>query len=270
MIMLAAGMMGVFASIPMGWNGLLLVGALALGAEALAALTIPSLPAFKRAIDQGNRERARTLRRQSLLSELNRLGDSRAIETYQHMNSLVQVLYKTATEPRASLGAVDIEKLEDLTVDYLNLCAVSLTLKQRKDTAKDQIVAARIASIEAQLKTPSLPEGELRHLRSALNEYTDVLQRSRRLIARRSALDALLISMPDKLEEIYQLVMTAPYSNELGSQLEDSLSRLQIAEEVAVEFDSSDLFDVNTPKRAYREDVPIDRAKPRMVGVKNV
>jgi hypothetical protein len=92
--------------------------------------------------------------------------------------------------------------------------------------------------VQAQLQNVALPDDEQRQLRNALNEYTEVLQRSRRLAARRSALEATLVSLPDKLEEVYQLVITSPYSSEMGGKLEESLSRLLIAEEVAAEFDS--------------------------------
>ena len=54
---------------------------------------------------------------------------------------------------------------------------------------------------------------------------------------------ATLISLPDKMEEVYQLVITSPYSSEMGSKLEESLSRLRIAEEVASEFDAPELSD---------------------------
>ena len=48
--------------------------------------------------------------------------------------------------------------------------------------------------------------------------------------------------MPDKIEEIYQMVIAAPYSKGMGGRLEDSLSRLRLAEELEQElsFDLSD------------------------------
>jgi hypothetical protein len=80
-------------------------------------------------------------------------------------------------------------------------------------------------------------------LRSALAEYTEVMNRSRRLAVRRSALEATLIAMPDKMEEVYQLVITSPYSSDMGSKLEESLAHLRLAEEVAAEFDSPQVLD---------------------------
>ena len=72
-------------------------------------------------------------------------------------------------------------------------------------------------------------------------------ERARRMAVRRSVLEATLVSMPDKLEELYQLVMASPYAKDMGSKIEDSLSRLRIAEEVAAEFDDSELDAIESP-----------------------
>lgn len=246
--LLAAGVVGVFASIPLGWAGLAVVGVVALGTEILAALAIPSLPAFQASVDRAQHQQMRAQRRLQLLSEISNYGDTRALDTYQHMASRVQALYRTADDKRSTLTRADVDKLEDLTIDYLGLSAVNLSLKQRKDSASEDTVTKRIASIQAQLQNTALPEDEQRQLHNALNEYTEVLQRARRLAARRSALEATLISLPDKMEEVYQLVITSPYSSEMGSKLEESLSRLRIAEEVASEFDTPELSDFKPTK----------------------
>ena len=114
-----------------------------------------------------------------------------------------------------------------------------MSLKQRKDNASADLAAKRMAGIQSQLQNKTLPAEEQRQLRSALAEYSEVVQRSRRLAARRSTLEATLVSMPDKMEEEYQLVITSPYSSDMGGKLEESLARLRVAEEVANEFDTA-------------------------------
>ncbi len=253
MSLLAATCAAIFASIPYGWEGLALVGVIALGVEALAALGIPELPSFKGWVDRTHRREARARRQSRLLDELGSLGDSAALTSYRHMASRVQALYVTADDTRTTLTRDDVEKLEDLTVDYLGLSIVNASLKQRKDRASEDLVVNRIAGIQAQLQKPGLPDEEQRQLRSALAEYTEVMNRSRRLAVRRSALEATLIAMPDKMEEVYQLVITSPYSSDMGSKLEESLSRLRIAEEVAAEFDDTlDLSTLPPVKNAVR------------------
>ncbi len=246
--LLASVVVGIFASIPLGWAGLATVGVVALGTEILAALTIPSMPSFQASVDRKQHQQMRAQRRLQLLTEISNHGDTRALDTYQHMAERVHALYQTASDSRTTLSRADVDKLEDLTVDYLGLCAANLSLKQRKDNASEEVAAKRIASIQTQLQNQNLPDDEQRQLRAALNEYTEVVQRARRLAARRNALEATLIALPDKMEEVYQLVITSPYSSEMGGKLEESLSRLRIAEEVASEFDTPELSDFKPAK----------------------
>lgn len=248
--LLAAGVVAIFASIPMGLAGLGLVGTLAIGTEILAALTIPSLPSFKAWVDREAQHQNLSQRRNLLIAELRDRGESQALSTYQHMWERVQALYQTAGERNTTLTRQDVEKLDALTVDFLGLSAVNASLRKRKDLISEEQVNRRITSVEAQLRNPSLGDEEARQLRATLNEYTEVLNRSRRLAVRRSALEATLVSMPDKMEEVYQLVITSPYATDMGSKLEDSLARLRIAEEVAAEFDDDDLTAfASTPSR---------------------
>lgn len=243
MALLASGVAAIFASMPFGWSGMALVGVLALGTEILAALTLPSLPSFRAAVDREQQRR----RRDQLMIEIQNSDDAHALNTYQHMHRRVQALYRTANDSRTTLTRQDVEKLEDLTVDYLNLCVVHLSLKRRKDPVSEEVVSKRIEAIQAQLSRSDLPIDEVRQLRGALAQYSDAMQRSRRLAVRRSALEATLMAMPDKMEEVYQLVITSPYSTGMGGKLEESLARLRIAEEVEAEFDEPMAYEVDTP-----------------------
>lgn len=244
--MLLAALAAVGASFPLGLSGVALVGILTLGVEVLAALTVPSLPSFRAAVDRDRRFGIRAERKAQLVADIRQLGDSRVLSTYQHMWTRVQSLYQTVAQKRTSLTQQDVEKLEDMTLDYLGLCAVNLSLKQRKDNASAEAAERGMANVQAQLKRADLSEDEARQLRAALAQYEDTLQRSRRLAVRRSALEATLIALPEKLEEVYQLAITSPYSTDMGSKLEESLSRLRIAEEVAAEFQDTN-FELDLP-----------------------
>ena len=259
--LLVSAVAAIFASIPFGWPGLALVGVVTLGTEILAALAIPELPSFRASVDRQQHQQARAQRRLTLLNELSNSGETSALATYQHMVGRVQALYQTAGDSRTTLTREDVEKLEDLTVDYLGLCVVNSSLKQRKDRANEDVVLKRIANIQAQLKDATLPDEEARQLRSALAQYTETMNRSRRLAVRRSALEATLMAMPEKMEEVYQLVITSPYSSEMGGKLEESLARLRIAEEVAAEFETPESFDFEAPPPVMAGATRLSRAQ---------
>lgn len=252
--MMSAGCAAILASIPYGWNGMALVGVLALGIEALAALFVPDLPPFRAAIDRTRQAETRQLRLNKLLGELKEAEAARTpgvrvlLDNYAHMCSRVEALYQRADHADAGLNRPDVEKLDDLTVDYLGLGLLNISLGQREDGSNDETVIKRIAAIQTRLRQ-SLPADEERQLRETLAEYTDAAERSRRLTVRRNALEARVLALPDKLEEVYQLVMTSPYSEEMGSKVEESLARLRLAEEVAAEFDDHGLntFDEQAP-----------------------
>lgn len=241
--MLAAGCAGIFATIPLGWPGLALVGVVTLGSEILAALGICGLPSFRASVDRQHHQQQRSQRRERLLAELANLGGNDALAYlahYQHMHSRVLALHQTIQDAKTTLTPQDVDKLEDMTVDYLALSAVSLSLRQRKNHANEDMVLKRIAALQTQLQNSRLSDEETRQLRSALAQYDETLQRARRLAIRRSALEATLLAMPDKMEEVYQLVITSPYASDMGDKLEESLSRLRIAEEVSAELESSE------------------------------
>ncbi len=239
--MLAAGCAGIFATIPLGWSGLALVGVVALGSEILAALGICGLPSFRSSVDRQHHQQQRNQRRERLLLELANLGGNDALVAhYRHMHSRVLALHQTVQDAKTTLTPQDVDKLEDMTVDYLALSAVSLSLRQRKDHVNEDMVLKRIAALQTQLQNSRLSDEEARQLRSALAQYDESLQRARRLAIRRSALEATLLAMPDKMEEVYQLVITAPYASDMGDKLEESLSRLRIAEEVRAELESNE------------------------------
>ena len=243
----AAGCAAAFASIPFGWPALGVIAVVTLGVEAIAALVVPDLPSFRAAIDAQYSKQSRVERQGRLLRELQERGDKRALETFEHMDSRISALYQTAGDTHTTLAVADVDKLADLTIDYLSLCLVNLSLKERRAQVSDEDVRKRIASLQAQLNAPALASDEEHQIQKALAEYVEASNRSRRLEVRRNALEATLVSLPDKIEEVYQLVMAAPFSAEMGSKIEESLSRLRIAEEVSAEFDSDELFNLGSP-----------------------
>lgn len=266
----ASGCAAVFASIPYGWNGLLLTAVTALGLEILTALFVPDMVSFRASVDEERNSQSRMERKNRLLEELHQRGDTRALETFVHMQSRVNSLYKTAGDASTTLTKGDVDKLADLTIDYLNLCMVNLSLKERRSQVSDEDIRKRISVLQSQSKSPSLAADEAHQIQKALAEYIDAGNRSRRLEVRRSTLEATLLSLPDKLEEVYQLVMAAPFSTEMGNKIEESLSRLRIAEEVSAEFDSAEIFNaVQTPTVSSSNVSPLDAARRAAHSVKN-
>ncbi len=267
----AAGCAAMFASIPFGWAALGVAAVTTLGVEILAALVVPDMPSFRASVDVQFNRTSRVERQNRLVHELSQRGETRVLETFEHMRLRVSALYQTAGDASTTLTPRDVDKLADLTVDYLNLCIVNLSLKERRAQVSDEDVRKRISALQAQLKTPALAADEEHQIQRALAEYVEAANRSRRLEIRRNTLEATLVSMPDKIEEVYQLVMAAPFSSEVGNKIEESLSRLRIAEEVSAEFDASELFSLGQPESTVSASTvtPLNAARRAARGVKS-
>ncbi len=232
--------LGVLGSFVMGLGAITLAVIVAASAEALGALFVPALPSFRAKVDRDARTAAREEARKFYLTQLDNMNARAVLDQFRAMDGRVRQLYHAVSQRGATLAVGEVEKLEDLSVDFLGLAHLQLSMSRAKSGGAEAELARRIGAIETQLADRSRPEDEVRSLRAALAEYNESLARARRLVARRTSLEALLVSLPDKVEEVYQLVMSAPFSTDVGRKIEESLERLRIAEEVASEFDDTD------------------------------
>ena len=75
-----------------------------------------------------------------------------------------------------------------------------------------------------------LPPERRREAGQAINEAKQALETA--LAARKTALEAAVLSMPDQMEEIYQMIVAAPRSHELGVKLSEAVGNLRLREEI--------------------------------------
>lgn len=250
---LGVGAVAVLASFPFG-----LVGAalplLALGVgEVIAGLVVPDLPSFRAKVDRANRRAKRDGTRATLLTELARripvafddsdlfasrrqpldAEDSQRVTAFNRMNEQIQALSKVAEDRDSSLGEPEIERLHDAALDFLSLWIAHLVIEAREGASDVRDIRSKLAQIEKSL--PDADRASAAQMRRAQAEYQGILDRRGALVGKTMAVDAALAALPDKIEEIYQMVIAAPYSKGIGDRLEDSLSRLRLAEELEQE-----------------------------------
>jgi hypothetical protein len=235
---------GALLSIPFGFG----VGALPLIAFAagdiLAALHIPSLPTFREKVDRRWRARVREASREQLMSEIDqRLGKralaSPTLRTYRRMHERVQSLYQRADGGHGGLAGRDVEQLDDVTIEYLALWLALLVIDERADSVDLREVEAKLVALDQELASPR-PGADLRQLQRARADYAGVVERHQRMLSRRRALEAAMLSMPDQLDEIYQTIMTLPVNEDVGSRLEEAIGRLRLQEDIEADL-ASDL-----------------------------
>jgi hypothetical protein len=282
-------------SLPFGLGiGLLPVLLYATGAS-IASLYIPGLKSFQDRVDNLFNRQRRTVAREHLCREISlrapgvvwadeadaspapvastpnptryrQRGDKNPIavadeaagyqSAYRRMCERVSSLKMIAADRQTQMSSDDIERLEDTTLDYLSLWLASLVTEDRSRSVDQDDVRRRIGDLDAQLANAA-DSPEARQLRRAKADYTALLARQSAMQTKRQAIEAAMMAMPDQIEEIYQMIMAAPYSSSISSKLDESLSKLRLQEELEQELDE-DLRDTvpSLPERPILRSVP--------------
>ena len=235
---------GALLSIPFGFA----VGAVPLIAFAagdiLAALHIPSLPTFREKVDRRWRANVRQASREQLMTEIQKRSGKRALSAptlriYQRMYERVQSLYQRADSGHGRLAWRDVEQLDEVTLEYLALWLALLVMDDRAESVNLREVEQQVAALDRELAAPR-PGTDLRQLHKARTDYLAIIERHHRMLSRRRALEAAMLSMPDQLDEIYQTIMTLPVSEDIGTRLEEAIGKLRLQEDIEADL-ASDL-----------------------------
>lgn len=228
----AAAAAGVLASFPYGWDALAL-SLLALAAvEVVGLAVVPGLPPFVASVDQKARREARKVRRERLLGEIKIHGGSNHLRAWEQMSQRVESLYRMAADTSTSLSEREVEQLDDLTVNYLAMCLSDAAIRAKDGGESGGAAERKLRAVTQRLAQGDLAQDERQQLLRAKLEYEEAMARQQRMEIRRTALEASLVSMPVRMEEVYQMVMTAPSAGQLSALLEESMAKLRTAEEV--------------------------------------
>jgi hypothetical protein len=250
----AAVASGALLSIPYGLG----VGALPLLAygagEAIAALFVPSSKAFREKVDARHRRERREAARAQLVSQIEarataelppalRQESARLWDTYRRMNERIRALEDVARRPGASLGAADIERMEDATVTFLGLWMTRLLLHERQASLPDREIAERLTRVDAQLEAAS-SASERRTLEKAREDLERLLAARKDLRSREASVDAAMLSMADAFEEVFQKIVTRPDAPGAATQLNEAVERMRLEEglDLALEEELGELY----------------------------
>lgn len=226
-------------SIPFGFGiGAIPLIAFAAG-ELIAALYIPGTSTFRDAADRKFRAQSRVAARNRLLDEIQardkkRVSFEQTLRTWRRMSERVESLYRHASETRTNLPIIEIERLDDATIEYLCIWLARLVMEDRAESINLKEIEQRVAMINREIEA-ARPGVDVRQLQKAKAEYFALVERHNRMMSRKTAIEAAMLSMPDQLEEIYQTIMTTPATEDVGSRLEDSIEKLRLQEDIEAE-----------------------------------
>lgn len=245
--------LGIGLSFPFGMLGVGLAGLLFGTVEALTCLYIPSMGTFRARINQENKVRRRQYIAADLTREIqrrcqedNKAGDNWAV--YEHMQSRISFLEDMARNRDVPLTEADMDRMQDARLDYLGLWLASLSIDDRAKSVNQNEVERRIGELETQAAQEQTSRADRAQFDRARSDLQEILRRHTRLGARKAAVEAKLLSIPDTLEEIYHTVITAPTSGSQADRLQDAINRLHVEEDLEAAL-NTELGDAPLPSR---------------------
>src|SRR5688572_17314339 len=222
---------GSLLAIPFGLPGLALpLVALAAG-ESIAALFVPSSPKFRAWVDERHRRGRREAAARQIIEELRRRAGDRHEnwKVYYRLLDRAMSLRRTLkTRGSTVISEREAERIEDSAVDYLSLWLAHLGIEARLEALTDADLQSRLQDIDRKL---AKDEGN-RSLTKARDDIAELIDRRRRLISRRAAVEAAMISLPDAVEEIAHAALTSTGSNDASRRLMEAVDRLRIEEDL--------------------------------------
>jgi hypothetical protein len=145
------------------------------------------------------------------------------------MRERISFLREIAKNRDIPLNAGDIDRLDDACVDFLGLWLSHLAMEERERSVDDDSIDRRLKDIEQRLaKQPERTEQV--SLEKARGDLQEMLRRHQRIGTRKAAVEAALLSIPDAVEEIYHMVISAPTSGAQADRLQDAINRLHMEE----------------------------------------
>ncbi|TNE87968.1 MAG: hypothetical protein EP330_16915 [Deltaproteobacteria bacterium] len=255
---LGSVILGSALSIPFGFAvaAIPLVGFV--GAGTVAALFIPESPVFRHRVDQRKKRERRTAVREALIDKIQAAGEKlhgrrkddlmRYGEDHARMMERVKALKKIAASSRSQLSDVDVDRLDEATVDYLRLVYSRLVLWDRLDASRTHEVEEQLETIETQLEKTTYASDK-KSLERAKADLERILERRSRLPAQDAATAAQLTAMAETFEDLYHRIQTDPNAG-VSDYLSEATERLNIEDELqyAVEDELAEL----TRKRQAR------------------
>ncbi len=220
-------------SIPLGGPAAVIPVLGYMAANSIASLFIPSSPFFRQLIDRKKRTEQREGVRVHLSDEIvRRIGREHALwSAYYRLIERKTSLERSAKERPGSISTDDVDRLDDVTVDFLGLWLGRIAIQERSQTFSEKEIEKRIRDADANLATAT-QEADQRRWSKTKHDFETLLQKRREMRSRDAAAEAQMMTMVDTFDELYQRVMSGGSSKENSVELSSSIEKMNIEEEL--------------------------------------
>jgi len=231
--------LSALASLPFGLEGALIPLIATVSLEAIACLFVPDISTFRRWSDDRWREDQRETQAMQLRAEIGKRAGSvdvfaQCMEDYGRVTQRVDSLSQVARERSGQLSIEDIERIKDVQNEFLGLQLTLKVIDERTKAVNLPDVVRKLERIKRDIENPVVG-ADMRQLVRAQQEYEALIARHQRMMSRRVAIEAAITALPDQLDEIFQMVMTATAGDSSEVRLTDAISRLRLQEDMEEE-----------------------------------
>ena len=233
--LMAALAAGSVAAVATGIAPALLIPIVAqAGLNGILGLFLPDSPFFREMIDRKKRAERREAARANLVEEVARRipGEHPNWVTYHRLVDQLASLNKTAKNQATNLSLWDVERLDDSTLDYLQLWLARLILLERQQTSDVRPIQERLGSIERELEVEDLSHMDRRRMERARDDLVKVLARRRGYERQEHSMAASMIALADSFTELHARVTANPRGEDIGSHVERAVERMNVGEEL--------------------------------------
>jgi hypothetical protein len=249
-----AGLAGVFGGLPE--MALSAVGLLAV--EGVALLNVPGSTTFQRNADRRfeDEEFAEKLTRLSAeVPQSRKASVERMLERLEGLQSLER-------DSSSAVSREDVLAVRQAIVVYLSLINELAPLNRRDSYVSADAVRSKIGKLEKQRQKADGVQAK--HLEKAIHDYKRIYDRQINLGPKRQRIEAALELVPDQVEEIHQVIISASAGGVSRSQLDLVVDRLQFIEQLEADDDFSidPLMDLDAARADTVEPIRARRTQP--------
>jgi len=232
----------------------------------LSSLFIPDLKSFKDYINQEKRKESREADHNRLIEELSKYTrmniafdqygrrdpqrDSTELSTYLNLKNRVEKFYEMANTG-GGLSTRDVEKIEDMMLDYLRMWLATYVLEEREASVDKKELERKISRLNQEMEGKSFLEKK--KLTEASEGLQKVLLRQKSLSSQKEAASAKMLMIADGIEELFSRKLSGPSS--VSDFLEEQLGQLNVEDEldmIGVDFKPSIEQKINSFKIPQR------------------
>lgn len=190
-----------------------------------------SLQSWRSSIDRIEQDRQYDRQIQHFLSQIESQSPSdhstqESLRAFYRIRDRIEELQTLSHDRRSFLQSTEFQALRHSSLEFLQLLLTRIHLSEEL-SSRSNFRTDHLQHIEHALLDPALLPADRLSLQKAREDQLAMKARQQQRQSRLLSIESSLMTIPDKIQEIYQLIMTNPYDFSQHTSLSEHLSSLQ-------------------------------------------